>query len=319
LHLRRTLRDDSVLGEYGADAIRQAWPSGAGPCPSRATVNRVLGRHGALDGRLRQRHPPPPKGWHLPAVAAGHTELDTFDLIEDLNIAQGPTLTVLTGTSLHGGCVSIWPEPAITTHTIVAHLLERWRESGLPGYAQFDNDTRFQGAHQWPDTIGRVSRLCLALGVIPVFAPPREPGFQNLVENLNGLWQRKVWGRWRHSSLEALQQRSRLYVVYHRQRSALRREQAPPRQPFPLGWSFNPQAHPHGRMIFLRRTDVAGRVKLLGRHWAVSQVWIHRLVRCEIDLTENRAAFYALRRREPDDQPLLTTIPYVRLPRRFLG
>ena len=33
-----------------------------------------------------------------------------------------------------------------------------------------------------PDAIGRLTRLCLALGIIPVFAPPREPGLQNAIE-----------------------------------------------------------------------------------------------------------------------------------------
>jgi hypothetical protein len=319
LQLRRTLREDSVLGEFGADAIRRAWPGDRGPCPSRATVNRVLSRNGALDSRARQRHPPPPKGWYLPEVASGRAELDTFDLIEDLNIAAGPNLTVLTGTSLHGGYISVWPAGGFPTVSIVGCLLERWRQNGLPSYAQFDNDTRFQGAHQWRDAIGRVTRLCLGLGVIPVFAPPREPGFQNLIENLNGLWQRKVWARWHHASLAALQARSDLYVAHHRQRSAPRRDLAPPRRSFPAGWSFDAAAHPQGRMIFLRRTDLAGRISLLGHQWAVSDVWIHRLVRCEIDLTENSAAFYALRRRHPSEQPLLAQTPYIRTRRPFKG
>jgi hypothetical protein len=34
---------------------------------------------------------------------------------------------------------------------------------------------------------------------------PREYGFQNRLENFNGRWQTKVWGRFRHDSLPALQ------------------------------------------------------------------------------------------------------------------
>ena len=64
LALRCGLRDDSVLGEYGADAIRRALQeedAGSDP-PSRATIHRVLARHGSLDGTRRLRRPPPPKG-----------------------------------------------------------------------------------------------------------------------------------------------------------------------------------------------------------------------------------------------------------------
>jgi len=73
--------------------------------------------------------------------------------------------------------------------------VEHWRAVGLPGYAQFDNDAIFEGAQVHPDTIGRVTRTCLSLGVIPVFVPPRETGFQAAIEGFNGLWQAKVWAR----------------------------------------------------------------------------------------------------------------------------
>lgn len=116
----------------------------------------------------------------MPAVAEGEAELDCFDFIEDLKIADGPLLTLLTATSLHGGLVDTWALLRRTAKSTVDCLVERWRREGLPTYAQFDNDTVFQGAHQFPDAIGRVSRLCLALGVIPLFAPPREPGFKTL-------------------------------------------------------------------------------------------------------------------------------------------
>ena len=59
------------LGAIGADAIRQALvDQGVAKVPSVRTINRILGRRGALDGRQRTRRPPPPTGWYLPEVAA---------------------------------------------------------------------------------------------------------------------------------------------------------------------------------------------------------------------------------------------------------
>jgi len=43
----------------------------------------------------------------------------------------------------------------------------------MPDYAQFDNGTVFQGPHQYPDAVGSATRMCLLLGVVPVFALPR--------------------------------------------------------------------------------------------------------------------------------------------------
>jgi hypothetical protein len=66
------------------------------------------------------------------------------------------------------------------------------RRYGLPAYAQFDNDPVFQGTHSSPVAVGRVSRLCMSLGVAPVFVPPGEIGFQAMVEGYNRWWRTRV-------------------------------------------------------------------------------------------------------------------------------
>ncbi len=65
-----------------------------------------------------------------------------------------------------------------------------------------------------------------------------------------------------------------------------------------------------GRIVFLRRTTEAGRATVLGRPYDVDARWPYRLVRAELDLDAAQLAFYALRRREPADQPLLAIHDY---------
>lgn len=316
LTLRQTLRLTSDLGEYGAVAIQRALrESHTEPVPSLRTIHRILERRGVLDAARRIRRPAPPPGWYLPDVAAGRAELDSFDFVEGLVIQGGPHVEVLNGVSLHGGLIGSWPGPIFTAAATLATLLAHWRAVGLPAYAQFDNDTRFQGAHQHPDIVSRVMRLCLSLSVTPVFAPPREHGFQNAIENLNGRWQQKVWSRFHHASLVALQACSDRFVAAIRLRRAARLEAAPPRRALPAAWQLDLQAHPTGRVVFLRRTNDRGVVSLLGHTFAVDPLWPHRLVRCEVQFDVGAIQFYRLRRREPADQPLIHEVPYV-LPRR---
>jgi hypothetical protein len=199
--------------------------------PSVRTINRILARRGALDGRKRTRRPAPPKGWYLPDVAQALAELDSFDIIEGLVLKDGPQVEVLNGVSLHGGLAVSWPVVSpVTAQLTVTQLTEHWRAVGLPGYAQFDNDPIFHGTHRYPDALGRVIRLCLSLGVVPVFVPPRETGFQAMIESGNGWWQTRVWARFQHASLEDLQQRSGKYVQALRQQRAARIEAAPDRR-----------------------------------------------------------------------------------------
>jgi hypothetical protein len=144
--------------------------------------------------------------------------LDSFDIVEGLVIRSGIQVNVLNGLSLQGGLVVSWPHTIITAKFVVEALVEHWRAVGLPGYAPFDNDPIFEGPQIHPDTIGRVARACLSLGVVPVFVPPRETGFQAAIEGFNGLWQAKVWARFQYPSLEGLQAQSARYVTAHRQR-----------------------------------------------------------------------------------------------------
>lgn len=321
LSARRTLREESVLGEYGADAIGSALRAEVSikHAPARATIHRVLERHGVLDAVRRNRRPAPPKGWYLPDLARGHSELDSFDFIEDLKIAAGPLVSVLTGTSVHGTLADAWVMERPSAHATLDALLERWRREGLPTYAQFDNDTIFQGAHQFADAVGRISRLCLALQVIPVFAPPREPGFQNAIEGFNGLWQSKVWQRHHCPDVVSLVEVSERYIAAHRAKTALRRDSAPARRAFPKRFKLDLNAPLKGTMIFLRRSDDTGGVHLLGNTFQVDPHWIHRLVRCEVDFGLQRIRFYALRRRDPESQPLLCELPYHRSNKPFKG
>lgn len=315
LTLRRELRETSVLGEGGAAAIHRAWQARwVTPPPAVRTIGRILERRGALDGRRRVRRPPPPPGWFLPAVAAGAAEVDCFDVIEGLVIKAGPEVEVLTGLALRAGRPAAWPAAAVTAARVVEALVGHWQAAGLPPYALFDNDTRFQGPHQFPDTVGRVTRLCLQLRLVPVFAPPREPGFQGALENFNGRWQAKVWARFRHDSLAGLQAQSARYIAAYRHRVAARVEAAPPRRPFPTAWRFDLRVPPRGLVIFLRRTDPQGRVALLGHTFDVSPDWPHRLVRAEVRVPTGPIRLFALRRRDPGHQPLLREIPY-RLPK----
>ena len=269
--MRTELGQCSDLGFHGAEAIHEALKARkVEPLPSVRTIHRILERRGALDGQRRIRRPAPPPGWHRPEVASKRRELDSFDGVEGLVIQGGPQVEVLNGISLHGGWAASWPrEASVTAKVVVASLVEHWRAFGRPGSAPFDNDTIFQGPHTHPDVIGRVSRLGLGLGVIPVFVVPHEFGFQSAIENSNGTWQATVWARFEHGSLPDLQGRSQRSVTALRRHRADRIESAPRRRAFPKRWRLDLQSRPRGRIISVRRTSAVGAVEVLGRSFEV--------------------------------------------------
>lgn len=317
LECRERLQTTSALGFYGDQAIHDTLRAEGllSSIPSVSTIARSLRRHGLLDRRRRLRHPAPPPGWYLPAVRTKSAELEAFDVIEGLIIEGQGDVEVLTGKALWGPLAGVWPMPAVSAKALLAVLLPHWQAHGLPQFVQFDNDTRFQGGHTHPDVLGRVVRACLSLGITPVFVPPRESGFQAVIEHVNGLWQSKVWHRFHHADLPMLQSRSERFLSAYRQRLAQRTDQGPPRRPFPHDWRLQLQAPLTGQVIYLRRTDAHGVVSLLGHGFPIDPLWTYRLVRCEVDFGRSHIAFYRLRRRDPEVQPLITTIEY-RVPHR---
>ena len=310
LTLRKQLKENSPLGEHGADAIiREMQQRDCPMLPARATVNRILKRHGELDGRHRKRFKAPPVGWYLKPLAKKLAELDQFDYIEDLCIEGGKTFQVFNAISLHGGLVGSWPMMRMTSENTVQKLLEHWNEFGLPDYAQFDNATIFQGS-RWPDSLGKVVRCCLSLGVTPVFVPPRETGFQASVESYNGRWELGVWKRFHFENLTAVQKQSDAYVDAVRMKNHERYEASPTRWQIPKGWKLDYTTKPQGKVIFIRRTTNEEYVEVMGHAWLVKGAGAHKLVRADVDLKKSTIAFYRIRRREPSVHELIATAKY---------
>ena len=325
LRVRKSL-SASDLGECGARAIHAHLKAGADPAlaaatlPSIRTIGRVLKRAGLLDGKTRTRRAPPPRGWYLPDLARRTVELDSFDTVEGLVIAGGADVEVLNVMSLHGSLPGSWPDERFTTDKVLLCMIAHWQRHGLPRYAQFDNAPIFQGPHHYADTLGRVVRLCQQLGVTPVFAPPRETGFQAAIESYNARWQSRVWQRFTHADRQALQSRSAAYVTACEQKNAALIAAAKPlRRPFPDGFQFQPKAPLTQRAIFLKRSNEAGQITVMGRVYDVSADWQHRLVRVEVDFTLQTLDVYALRRAAPSAQPKLLSLPYAPADKQALG
>ena len=64
----------------------------------------------------------------------------------------------------------------------MAHTLNSsWRNMGISRYLQMDNILSLRGSNQYPNSLGLVMRLCLYLGIQPMFIPIREPWRNGIV------------------------------------------------------------------------------------------------------------------------------------------
>jgi putative transposase len=73
---------------------------------------------------------------------------------------------------------------------ILDFLVDAWQKMGCPKYLKMDNCLDFRGSNLYPRSPSKLVRVCLDLGIQPIFIPLRESWRNGVVENLNGLLDR---------------------------------------------------------------------------------------------------------------------------------
>lgn len=201
------------------------------------------------------------------------------------------------------------------------HALQAWQTLGLPHGLQLDNDTAASGGEKTPRHFSSFVRLCLYLGMEPIFTPPREPKRNGLVEHIHGLWAQSFWNRQRfHSPKEVLRQGHKFtqWYAHHydpptlegltpaqAQRQVKRQRLTKPQI------RALPQELPitAGRLHFIRRVSAQGAISFLGETWKVGQRFAHHYVRATV-ITHRRQLEIYHRRSERATTKLVKRFPY---------
>jgi transposase InsO family protein len=89
--------------------------------------------------------------------------------------------------------------------SVIDHLKNVWKTREIPQSLQMDNDAAFYGSRKVPHHFGRVVRLCLYVGLEPIFIPVGEPERNGDVEQAHRTWDKAVWQRVCFESVQAAQ------------------------------------------------------------------------------------------------------------------
>jgi putative transposase len=95
------------------------------------------------------------------------------------------------------------------------HIQQAWRTLGLPHGLLLDNDSAATGGEHTPRHFGAFLRVCLYVGIEPIFIPPGEPQRNGLVENLHHLWVRTFWNRHHFGSFAEVCRKSPRFVQWY--------------------------------------------------------------------------------------------------------
>jgi transposase InsO family protein len=164
--------------------------------------------------------------------------------------------------------------------TVLEFLVHSWQQLGLPEKVQFDNGREFCGFGKRARYFSRVIRLCLRLGVEPVFIPPGMAEHNGSVENFNGWFQplllqkpfrrpgdvrRELRGLMKTVNEEHIHLR-----LGHQTATQYRRSQQ--LRKLPTDFSIEPKLSiAVGKVTFIRLVTIGGHIHILGQRFKIGK------------------------------------------------
>jgi hypothetical protein len=277
------------LGFYGAEAIYDELTDlGIHPLHSIRTIHRILSRRQLLTRKRRDRSR---KGPILPCPTARRpNDVHQLDFIVGHYLASQRPVVILNRKDMVTGLVCGTEESDRRVQHVLAFLQRDWQSHGIPRFLQMDNDMSLTGGRMHPRSLGQLVRFCLACRVIPLFTPERRPASNALVERYNGLWQEKVWQRYRFRTLGRLRERSKAfqgaYNSYLRRRLIRQGKRALFKTPLrylpkPMRW-IQPIPLCRGQIWFIRRINEDGQIQILNEAIRLPKRYAHEFVRVVI-------------------------------------
>ena len=141
--------------------------------PPIVTINKILKRNNLVRQR-RKRYQP--KGVSYPALEVIQSNyLHEFDMLGPRYLKNDGRFYSANIIDAYDRRCNVNPIRRQTKIDIINTLIHCWQTLGIPTYLQMDNKLPARGSNRYPRSFGLVIRLCLELGIQPIFIPIKEP------------------------------------------------------------------------------------------------------------------------------------------------
>jgi hypothetical protein len=208
--------------------------------------------------------------------AGASNQLHEVDLVAPVYLRGGRhRYDIGVGKDAFDGAVCLRLAGSRRRDAVLGFLGECGKDLGLPEQVQLDNARELAGGGPAARTLSRVIRLCLHVGVGPVFIPAGAPQFHGGVEHFNGWFQPRRFDRRSTRPCDLRRDLARLQEAVNTQHVHPRRGGKTPAQhrrglrlrKLPASFVV-PMGRPKraaGRVTVIRRVSPAGTVSVLSQ------------------------------------------------------
>ncbi len=174
---------------------------------------------------------------------------------------------------------------------VMSFLVHAWQHLGLPEKAQFDNGREFCGFGYTSRFLSQVIRLCVRLGVEPIFIPKGKPQRNGSVENFNGWFQLLLLSRPFRRPGDVRRELRRLMTTVNEQhvyvklggRTAAQYRRSKQLRKLPADFTVEGKLPVTvGKVTFIRLVSAQGAVRVLGQSFKVGKRLKYQYVKVTI-------------------------------------
>ena len=182
--------------------------------PSLPTINRILKRNNLV----RKKQPYEPKGVDYPSVEVLYSNhLHQFDMLGPRYLKNEGRFYSANIIDAYDRRCSVNPERRKNRIAITKALIRCWQTLGIPTYLQMDNVLPTRGSNRYPHSFGLVIRLCLTLGIQPLFIPFNEPWRNGIIEHFQNVFDKMFFRSQVFQSFSHLCEEVKSFELFHDQ------------------------------------------------------------------------------------------------------
>ena len=273
--------------------------------PQLWTINRILKRNHLVSKREGRYQP---KGKPYPPFPPGPFYINTlhqFDILGPRYLKGDGCFYAHNLMDIGSHRVAINPKRSKDHEEVAVSLKESWEIMGIPYFLQLDNQLSCKGSNRYPRSFGLVIRLCLFLGIKPIFIPLGEPWRNGCIEKFQDTFEHKFFRKIEFSDFKDLQNQSKRFERFHNQnhRYSCLKGQTPndvlknnifPLRVFPDNFSWdNLNERPQTGKIHLIRFIRSDRMlDIFGEKVPVNKSLVYEYVRATIIVKEQKIKLF---------------------------
>ena len=274
--------------------------------PSLSTIKRIIKRNGLVVQKKKRYIRCKSKKRYTLLNPTKANEVHQMDFVGPRHIKGYGRISSLNLIDVVSGKAHIQQYAGQAMDNVLEFLLGYWTETAIPNYLQMDNGASFIGDVIHPRHFSRVVRLCLHLGVEPVFIAPRKPWMNGAIEGFNGDFGEKLWEREQFRDLEHIRCEAKIFLMRHNNRQDWKCRKTAletiPQRRIPEDFEIDVHNLPitEGKVHFIRQVKENGTISVLNEDFDVGESLAHEYVWATIDTRQEQLMIYYREKNEEE-------------------